>query len=87
MHSPKSSIVPADISQLYLLDIPTTARLLSTTTFAVRELCRSGELVYLNIGHKFLISHEAIRTFIRKREGEFVKGLNHPSSRTGQKAA
>lgn len=36
--------------------------------FAVRELCRSGELLKVVIGHKWLLSDEAIRDFIRKRE-------------------
>ncbi|MGB2593266.1 MAG: hypothetical protein WBF09_20580 [Candidatus Acidiferrum sp.] len=50
------------------MDIPTAARRMSTTVFAVRELCRSGELLKVVIGHKWLLSDEAIRDFIRKRE-------------------
>jgi hypothetical protein len=46
------------------MDIPTAARLLSRTVFAVRELCRSGELVYVAIGHKWLLSPDAVRAFI-----------------------
>jgi hypothetical protein len=55
------------------MDIPTAARLMSTTVFAIRELCRSGELIYVPIGHKWLLSPEAIRTFIRKREQEALR--------------
>lgn len=51
-----------------LHDIPTTAKLMSTTTWAVRELCRSGRLKYVRIGHRFLISTEAIRDFIAQCE-------------------
>jgi hypothetical protein len=73
----------------FLLEIPQAAVLLSTTTFAVCELCRSGELVYVTIGHKWLISPDAIRAFIKKREQEFFDGvsvivLNRPSRRIGR---
>jgi hypothetical protein len=51
-----------------LMDIPTAACHLSTSIFAVRELCRSGELVYVKIGHKWLLSPDAIQYFIRRRE-------------------
>jgi hypothetical protein len=62
-----------DPNQLFLMDIPTAARLLSTTVFAVREICRSGELVYIAIGHKWLLSPDAIRAFIRKKEQQALK--------------
>ena len=55
-------------SGLFLIDIPTAAKLMSMTVFAVRELCRSRELSYVVIGHKWLLSPDAIRAFIRKRE-------------------
>lgn len=55
-------------SELYLMDIPMAARLMSTTVFAVRELCRSGQLKFVPIGHKWLISPGAIQQFIRERE-------------------
>jgi excisionase family DNA binding protein len=58
-------------SSLYLLDIPTAAKLLSSNTWALRKLLQSGEIPYLNIGHKWLVSHEAIRAFIRRRENAF----------------
>ena len=57
-----------DPASLYLLDIPTAARLLSTNVWALRKLLQVGEITYINIGHKFLISHDAIRAFIRRRE-------------------
>jgi excisionase family DNA binding protein len=53
---------------LYLIDIPTAARRLSTTVFAVRELIRSGKVKYISVGHKMLISPEAIQDFIRANE-------------------
>lgn len=47
---------------------------MNTTVFAVRELCRSRELAYIVIGHKWLLSPDAIRAFIRKREEKFRSG-------------
>jgi len=52
------------------MDIPTVALRMSTTVFAVRELCRSGQLKYVPIGHKWLISPGAIQQFIREREAQ-----------------
>lgn len=40
---------PAPLVGLFLIDIPTAAKLMSTTVFAVRELCRSRELAYIVI--------------------------------------
>jgi excisionase family DNA binding protein len=51
-----------------LHDIPTTAKLMSTTCWAVRELCRAGRLKFVRVGHRWLISTEAIRTFIQEAE-------------------
>jgi excisionase family DNA binding protein len=51
-----------------LIDIPTAARKLSTTVFAVRELLRSDKIKYVAIGHKWLISPAALQDFIRKAE-------------------
>ncbi len=64
------AVVPND---LFLMDIPTAAQRLSTTVFAVRELMRSGELVKVEIGHKWLVSPEAIRNFIHKREQDALR--------------
>jgi hypothetical protein len=55
-------------NDLFLMDIPTAALRMSTTVFAIRELCRSGQLKYVPIGHKWLISPGAIQDFIRKQE-------------------
>ena len=52
----------------YLHDIPTAAKLLSTTVFAVRTLMRTGELIYVAIGHRWLVSPQAIQDFIRRAE-------------------
>jgi|HubBroStandDraft_1064217.scaffolds.fasta_scaffold54291_2 excisionase family DNA binding protein len=54
--------------QQYLYDIPTAARLLSTNVWAVRKLIHDGKLKFVPLGKAFLISPEAIREFIRKRE-------------------
>jgi excisionase family DNA binding protein len=51
-----------------LYDIPSTAKILSTTTFAVRELCRSNRLKFVRLGHRWLISLDAIHKFIRDAE-------------------
>ncbi len=61
------AVVPND---LFLMDIPTAAQRMSTTVFAVRELMRSGELIKVEIGHKWLISPGAIQDFIRRKEQE-----------------
>jgi hypothetical protein len=66
------AVIPpaADPNELFLMDIPTAARRMSTTVFAVRELCRSGALVSVAIGHRWLISPGAIQRFIQKMEQE-----------------
>jgi hypothetical protein len=56
--------------ELFLMDIPTAAARMSTTVFAVRELCRSGQLKFVPIGHKWLISPGAIQDFIDRKEQE-----------------
>jgi hypothetical protein len=60
-------------NDLFLMDIPTAAVRLSTTVFAVRELMRSGELVKVEIGHKWLVSPEALKAFIQKREQQALR--------------
>jgi hypothetical protein len=44
---------------------------MSTTVFAVRELCRSGRLKFVPIGHKWLISPRAIQEFIDENHGYY----------------
>ncbi len=61
------AVVPND---LFLMDIPTAAQRMSTTVFAVRELMRSGELIKVEIGHKWLVSPSAIQDFIHRKEQE-----------------
>jgi hypothetical protein len=56
-----------------LYTIPETAVRMSTTVFAIRELCRSGELKYVPIGHAWLISPGAIQEFIRRKEQELQR--------------
>ena len=63
--TPAPAVHPND---QYLHDIPTAAAKMSTTIFAVRELCRSGKLKFVAIGHKWLISPQAIQEFIRSNE-------------------
>jgi len=67
------TVVSPAVNDLLLMDIPTAARLLSTTIFAVRELMRSGDLVKVEIGHKWLVSPDAIRAFIHEREQEALR--------------
>jgi hypothetical protein len=62
--SESASPTPAAI----LHDIPTVARIMSTTTWAVRGLCRSGQLTHIKIGHRWLVSTDAIRKFIAQAE-------------------
>jgi excisionase family DNA binding protein len=65
----KTAILAAAAEDLYLIDIPTAARRMSTTVFAVRELLRSGQIKFLEIGHKWLMSPKAIEEFIEKNQG------------------
>ncbi len=66
------AVVPLAVNsnELFLMDIPTAASRMSTTVFAIRTLCRDGELKYVPIGHKWLISPGAIQDFIRRKEQE-----------------
>jgi hypothetical protein len=73
LKSTPALVTPATASavnpnHLFLMDIPMAARVMSTTIFAVRELCRSGQLKFVPIGHKWLISPGAIQEFIRTQE-------------------
>jgi hypothetical protein len=62
------NVICISIGEKLLLTIPEAAAMMSTTVFAVRELCRSGALKYVPIGHAWLISPEAIRAYIRQQE-------------------
>jgi hypothetical protein len=45
---------------------------MSTTVFAVRELCRSGQLKFVPVGQKWRISPGAIQDFTRAKEHGLV---------------
>ena len=60
--------IAEDAEPLYLIDIPEAARRMSSTTFAIRELIRSGKLKFVMLGQKHLISPAAIQYFIRANE-------------------
>jgi hypothetical protein len=62
------SVFPCLPAEMLLYDIPTAARLMSCSTWALRTLCRTKQIAYIRIGHKFLISPDAIRAFVRKQE-------------------
>jgi excisionase family DNA binding protein len=66
----KKSVSAVPNPEDFLMSIPTAAQRMSTTVFAIRELCRAGELKYIAIGHRWLISPEAIANFIRRKERE-----------------
>lgn len=61
-------LIPAPGVPALLHDIQTTATMLGTTIFAVRELCRSGQLKYVQIGHRWLVSLPAMEKFIHDAE-------------------
>jgi len=69
-NAPVPTVVFPAVNDLFLMDIPTAAQRMSTTVFAVRELMRSGELIKVEIGHKWLVSPSAIQDFIRRKEQE-----------------
>jgi excisionase family DNA binding protein len=71
----RPAVVPEVVSPIapipaLLHDISTTAKLMSTTTWAVRELCRSGRLKFVHVGHRWLVSTHAIEQFITQAERE-----------------
>jgi excisionase family DNA binding protein len=68
--SPSVHITPAEIAQppAMLHDIATAAKIMSTTPWAIRQLCRAKKLPFVRIGHRWLISTDAIRSFIAKAE-------------------
>jgi excisionase family DNA binding protein len=51
-----------------LLDIRGTARVLSSTVWTVRSLLWNGEIPFIKIGRKFLITPEDLRTFIEQKK-------------------
>ena len=68
--------IPAPVVPALLHDISTTATMLGTTIFAVRELCRSGQLKYVQIGHRWVVSLSAMHDFIKRAENHDAAGQN-----------
>ena len=64
---------PLPVADALLMDIPEVARRLNTTVWAVRSLIRSGQLRYVQIGHKMLLSSKAIADFIVATERFYGK--------------
>jgi hypothetical protein len=62
---PQVPSLPVPVVSPLLYDISTTAQMLGTTIFAVRELCRSGRLKYITLGHRWMISPSFMEEFIR----------------------
>jgi excisionase family DNA binding protein len=52
-----------------LVDIPTAARLLSTTVWQIRELCWAKKLPYIKLGRKWLFTPASLEAFVRKQAG------------------
>jgi excisionase family DNA binding protein len=53
-----------------LLTIPASAQVLSTTTWAIRELLWSKKIPHIKIGKRFLIDPADLRAFVeRQKEG------------------
>ena len=71
-----TTLAPITDEALYLMDIPTCARRLSTTVFAVRALIRSNKLKFISVGHKMLISPAAIQNFIKSSENYYRDDLS-----------
>lgn len=59
-----ASVVPASAApERLLVDIPTAAKMLSTTTWQVRSLHWSRRLRFVKLGKKFVVSVEKVRAF------------------------
>ena len=53
-----------------LLDIPATARALSSTVWAVRQLLWDKKIPHIRIGKKFLVDPQDLRAFIQRQKAE-----------------
>jgi len=62
--SPIAVETPAP-EQLFLFPYATAAALMSTTVSALRKLVKGGKIKHLAVGHRHLISADAIREFIQ----------------------
>jgi excisionase family DNA binding protein len=60
--SPVVSISPEPI----LVDIPTAARMLSSTPWTVRGLLWSKEIPFVKIGRRFLIDPADLRSYVAR---------------------
>jgi hypothetical protein len=49
-----------------LVDIPTAAKMLSTTVWQIRELGWSKRLPYIKLGKKWLFTPASLEAFVRK---------------------
>lgn len=65
---PATPAVPAVHPELLLLDIPATARVLSTTVWAVRALLWDKQIPFIKIGRKHLIDPADLRAFIERNK-------------------
>jgi hypothetical protein len=52
-----------------LVDIPTAAKMLSTTVWQIRELGWSKRLPYIKLGKKWLFTPASLEAFVRKQAG------------------
>lgn len=52
-----------------LVDVPTAAKMLSTTVWQIRELCWAKKLTYIKLGKKWLFTPAALEAFVRKQAG------------------
>lgn len=58
-----SSGLTSNVPELLLVDIPTAAKMLSTTTWQVRTLHWSRRLRFVKLGKKFVVPIEKVRAF------------------------
>jgi excisionase family DNA binding protein len=56
------------LSEPLLLDIHGAARLLSATPWAIRSLLWNGEIPFVKIGRKHLISPDDLRSYIASKK-------------------
>jgi hypothetical protein len=68
-NSSSVSILPASSAiEPILVDIPTAARMLSTTLWAIRRLIWAKQIVPIKIGKKFLIDPADLRTYVQRQK-------------------
>ena len=52
-----------------LVDIPTAAKMLSTTVWQIRQLGWAKKLRYVKLGKKWLFTPASLQEFVRKQAG------------------